>query len=444
MSQIGSGHERPQEDYQEVQIGPEKLKIPEEWTVTALGDVATKFISGGTPDSGNEDYWGGDIPWTTAAVVEGPKFEGEKDFITQKGLENSSASLVPKGGVLFGTRVNVANVGITTKDIAISQDLTGIILDENKVDPNFVTWYLLLNQAKIRDRYSQGSTIQGMLTDDLKSLPLLSPSLSEQRRIADILSTVHKEIEQTNEKTIQHSDCRRGVLQNIISGNGPKHTKSVRIGPVEYDLPSNWEVYNVEELLADEKKSIRGGPAGSRIKKEDRSDSGFKLYFQENVIKSDFTHRDDYITEEKFQELSDMEPIPGDILVTLTGNVGECAVFPEDAERGIYESNVMRIRVNDSICLPEYLSELLDNSKIIDDQIRAMSHGGTRKKINNKIVKSISVPVPPIKEQEKITKILLTFDNIIDIENTTLEKQKELKRGLMQDLLTGKVRVDTD
>lgn len=445
MSQVQSESDELQEGYQEVQIGPERLEIPEEWTVTTVNNVASRFISGGTPDSGNENYWGGDIPWTTAAVVEGPQFDGEKDFITQEGLENSSASLVPEGSILFGTRVNVANVGRTNKDIAISQDLTGIVLDESKVDPDFVSWHLLLNQTKIRDRYSQGSTIQGMLTDDLKSLPLLYPSLSEQRRIADILSTVNEQIQQTDEIIEILDELKQGILQDLLQrGIGHNELQQENIGPISTTIPKDWKLKSIGEVIQSGKKGLRGGPPGSRIKKEDRVADGYKLYVQDHVINDNFDLRDDYISEEKFSELKSAAPKPRDVLVTRRGTIGKSTVFPESARDGIISDSLIRIRPEASLCLPEFLSTLISSSNLIDLQIRSLSHGSSRKGLNNKIVKQLELPLPPIEEQEKIIQILSCLSGAKEIEERRRSQLSLLKDGLMQDLLTGKVRVNTD
>ena len=445
MSQVQSENDELQDGYQEVQIGPEKLEIPEEWTVTTVSDVASRFISGGTPDSGNEDYWGGDIPWTTAAVVEGPQFDGEKDFITQEGLENSSSSLVPEGSILFGTRVNVANVGRTNKDIAISQDLTGIVLDESKVDPDFVAWYLMLNQPKIRDRYSQGSTIQGMLTDDLKSLPILYPSLPEQRRIADILSTVDEQIQQTDEMIHEKQELRKGLITELIRTGLDSHTSvRRRVGPKEYLIADGWELREVHELSTEEKKAIRGGPSGTQLKGAEYGTEGAKVYGQEHVSANDFTLGDKYLAEGEFSDFQSVEILSDDVLVTMMGTVGDSAVFPADAKKGIMDSHLLRIRPNTQTVVPEFLAILISESKIVEDQIKSLSHGLVMSGLNIGIVESLTVPIPPINEQQKFVGILSTTSESIDAEKSRLRSIKELKRGLMQDLLTGKVRVNAE
>lgn len=440
MSQIQSGNNQSEEGYQEVQIGPEKLEIPEDWTVTTVSDVASRFISGGTPDSGNEDYWGGDIPWTTAAVVEGPQFEGEKDFITQEGLEDSSASLVPEGSILFGTRVNVANVGRTRKEIAISQDLTGIILDESKVDPDFATWFLLLNQSKIRDRYSQGSTIQGMLTDDLKSLPLLSPPLPQQRRIADILSTVDEQIQQTDEIFQETKSLRDSLLQDVFGDlNSKSDQKKVQLGPFQIQIPDYWETVYLNDLNQDGYPICYGV-----VQPGEHDESGIPLLNIEDVddtgqIQRESIHK---ISADLHEQYSRSQLQGGEVLVSVKGTVGNIIHLDEE----IGEANISRdlARITPTTDLDARWLKYCLSTKIYQDLIDVFSTGSTRASLNIGELRKIPIICPPVSEQERISEILSTVESEIEIERRTKQHLQNLKRGLMQDLLTGKVRVDPD
>jgi type I restriction enzyme S subunit len=420
MSRTRSGNKESQAGYREVQIGPEKLEIPEEWAVTRVNDVASRFISGGTPDSGNEDYWGGEIPWTTAAVVEGPQFEGQKDFITQEGLENSSASLVPEGSILFGTRVNVANVGRTRKEIAISQDLTGIVPDENKIDPDFFVWHLLFNQAKIRDRYSQGSTIQGMLTDDLKSLPLLSPPLPEQHRIAAILSTVDEQIQQTEETLEITKEVKNGLRQDlVIEGIGHNTFKEFRIGPFEYEIPQSWDVTTVAEC-AENRDSDRIPVKSS--KREDM-DGEIPYYGASGCI----DHVDDYLFDGTFLLIAE----DGKNLLRRTRPIS----FKITGKSWV-NNHAHILDPNDDMSL-EYLLNYFEILKY-DPFVTGMD----QIKLNQTNLNRIKVPKPPLEEQERIAEILRSVTQKMGRGESRLEKLEQLKRGLMQDLLTGKVRVN--
>lgn len=160
------------------------------------------------------------------------------------------------------------------------------------------------------------------------------------------------------------------------------------------------------------------------------------------MIHSNFKMGSEYITEKKFNELKAAEIDPGDVLVTRSGTVGRSEVFPTDAPRGILGSSLIRIKTDPSLCLPEYLSQYISDAPIAKFQINSMSHGGTRVGLNNKIVKAIQVPIPPLDEQHKVVNILSEVDRRIENEQSTKQHLQELKRGLMQGLLTGNVRVN--
>ena len=424
MSQAQSENDELQEGYQEIQIGPEKLEIPEEWTVTTVGDVASRFISGGTPDSDNEDYWGGDIPWTTAAVVEGPQFEGNKDFITQEGLKNSSASVVPEGSILFGTRVNVANVGRTKKEIAISQDLTGIVLDENKVDPDFVAWHLLLNQGKIRDRYSQGSTIQGMLTADLKTLPLLSPSLPEQRRIADILSTVDEQIQQTDEIIQETKELKRGLMQDLYTRGikDDREMQSTRIG----EIPVNWDL----KIIDQHAEVVSGTHVKSDLVSDDDSLTPYI------TGPSDFTRNGIQVSKYTDSPTSFCEI--GDTLVTVKGMSCGKSTF---ADSSVSISRQLKAVRPGTDLDEKYLFYWI---RYKEQLLYVLAQGTRQLGLSTSDLTTLPIPVPSYEEQEEIGDILSKVDKKIDQEMESKQDLEDLKRGLMEDLLTGKVRVSTD
>jgi len=236
-------------------------------------------------------------------------------------------------------------------------------------------------------------------------------------------------------------------MQNLYTSGIENDTFSThRVGPRKIEIPTNWEFRIIDELKSPttSKKPIRGGPPGGRIKKSDRSEDGAKLYVQENLIYNDFERRGDYLSTDKFEELQSAEVDPGDVLITRSGTIGKSEVFPPDAQRGILGSSLIRIKVNEDIIRPYYLSQFLSNSHTAQSQIKAMSHGGTRTGLNNKIVKSIQIPVPPITEQDRISEILRTVDERVQQEKQYRENLEDLKQGLMQDLLTGQVRVPVE
>jgi len=193
--------------------------VPEEWELVKLEDICISFFGGGTPSTRVPEYWDGDIHWTTSAYINGLYLnEGVKN-ITLQGLENSSSNLVPSGNLLIGTRVGVGKVAINLVDIAISQDLTGVIVDKDKVHLEFLALALMTDQSQGIFRLgSRGTTIKGIPRDDLVKIPIPLPSLTIQHQIADILSAVDHKIEAEENKKQALEELFKTLLNNLMTG----------------------------------------------------------------------------------------------------------------------------------------------------------------------------------------------------------------------------------
>ncbi len=157
-----------------------------EWPRIRLGDVAQEFISGGTPSTKVEHYWTGDIPWITGADVTDNVVVTGRKWITQEAIEDSATHVVPKGAILLVTRTGVGKVAKAGADIAISQDLTGIVLKEG-TNADFVAAAIRQKTRNLLD-IQQGAIIKGVLRKDVEELEIPFPPLSEQRRIVEILN----------------------------------------------------------------------------------------------------------------------------------------------------------------------------------------------------------------------------------------------------------------
>jgi type I restriction enzyme S subunit len=208
--------ERERVPLQETEIGP----IPAHWRVVRLGEVVTRAFGGGTPSTNNPDFWGGTIPWTTSAVIQNDDVElcAFQRRITEEGLRNSSTSLAPKGSLLVGTRVGVGKAAVATFDVAISQDLTALILDQH-VDAYFVA-YLLKSRwyQSWFENNKRGATIKGVPRQDLLKLPIPLPPLDEQREIARILQAVDAKIAAEQARRAALEEVFKTLLNQLMTG----------------------------------------------------------------------------------------------------------------------------------------------------------------------------------------------------------------------------------
>ena len=240
----------------------------------------------------------------------------------------------------------------------------------------------------------------------------------------------------TNDKNLkivaQEFGCPAITFKQFLRGEYREY-KNTEIGRI----PKEWKVVALEEVSL----KIKTGPFGSQLKKSKLSETGVKVYTQENVLKKNFSIGNLYINYDKFKKLKSMEVKPGDVLLTIRGTTGFSAVFPENAERGIIHTNLAFVRVKTDLLYPEYLSILINDYSIVKSQIVTLSSATTLGALYAKHIKRIKIPLPSLSEQQKITKILLTVDKRLEVERKRKEKLERIKKALMDLLLTGKVRV---
>jgi type I restriction enzyme S subunit len=243
-----------------------------------------------------------------------------------------------------------------------------------------------------------------------------------------------KAIQKTNEIVAKTEQLKKGLMEELLTkGIGHKEFKDTEIGRI----PKEWEVVSLEDVSL----KIRTGPFGSQLKKSELSESGLKVYTQENILKSDFSLGNLYIRYEKFERLKTMEVKPGDVLLTIRGSTGYSAVFPEGAERGIIHTNLAYVRVKRSLLLPKYLSLLINDYPLVKSQVTTFSSATTLGALYAKSIKKIIIPLPPLQEQLKITEIFSAINKKLEIEKNEKAKLERIKQGMMDLLLTGKIRV---
>lgn len=156
-----------------------------------------QVVGGGTPSTANPDYYGGDIPWLSPKDLSGHKKRyinrGEKN-ITELGLNNSSAKLMPAGTVLLSSRAPIGYIAIAENEICTNQGFKSIIPDRGKVDSEFLYYSLKNNVEEIKD-LGVGTTFAEISGKVLENYEIDLPELDNQKKIVSILSSLDRLIE---------------------------------------------------------------------------------------------------------------------------------------------------------------------------------------------------------------------------------------------------------
>lgn len=144
-----------------------------------IGELCTGQISGGTPSTKNSSYWDGGIPWITSADIDSLHRINVRKYISKEGLAHSASHVVPKGSVIVAARVGLGKVAICPFDVAINQDLQGLLLDPEQILPQY---FELAYEGLAEEilHHARGTTIKGITKQELMELTLPVPSIEEQ------------------------------------------------------------------------------------------------------------------------------------------------------------------------------------------------------------------------------------------------------------------------
>lgn len=415
--------------------------IPDDWEVKRLGDV-TRIQAGGTPSTLFEAYWNGNIRWMNSGELNLKRVYEVEGRITELGLNNSSTHLIPKGCVLIGlagqgkTRGTAA---INYVDLCTNQSIAAIFPSDFH-NSDFLYHVMDNKYQELRELSDGGGGRGGLNLKILNDIQIPLPLLPEQQRIAKALSDVDALISTTEKLIKKKKNIKQGTMQNLLTGKKrlpgfakSNNTKMTELG----EIPEDWEVKTLNELIND----ISDGPFGSNLKTEhytterevriiQLSNVGEDGWNNENVKYTTFTHA---------KEIQRCIVPYGSIVIAKMMPAGRAILCPNQEKMYILGSDCVRITPNS--LLDSLFFIYFTKSSFYLNQIKENTQGSTRARTSVSKLKRIEIALPPKKEQISIAKILSDMDNEIDLLNTKLEKYRNLKTAMMQQLLTGKIRL---
>ena len=186
-----------------------------EWELCEINDLADDFQSGGTPKTNIQEYWDGDIPWIQSSDL-GINCLLEikvQKSISEKGLENSSAKIIPKDSIAVVTRVGVGKLAVMRHEYATSQDFLSLSNLKSNIE---FTAYLLYRLLQKEVTQLQGTSIKGITKGELLSKKVLIPSLPEQQAIGAYFSNLDNLINSHQEKISQLETLKKKLLQDMF------------------------------------------------------------------------------------------------------------------------------------------------------------------------------------------------------------------------------------
>ena len=430
------------EGYKMTELG----EIPSEWEIKSIGEIFD--FSGGLSisrakltDKGVNYLHYGDIHMRNENYIDTDKDEAWLPKIEDNFEEIKENVKLNSGDVVFAdASEDYEGIG---KSVAIFNDfekpfvagLHTIVAKDinNQLENNYKRYCFSTNEVRKQFRYlATGTSVYGISRENIKKIKINIPTIKEQEKIASILSTVDEQIDNVDALIEKNKQLKKGLMQILLTkGIGHTKFKKTEIG----EIPEEWEVRRLEDICDD----ITIGMVKTMTKFY--VDNGVPLIrnsdIKENTIKTDSM----VYLDKEFSRANQSKCLNiGQIVTVHTGDIGTSAVIEENMQ-GAQGFATLNTTVNKSIINEYYLCWYL-NSDICKNQAYSFSTGDGRNNLNLKDFINILVIVPSsIDEQKKIVFILNSISRKIQEYENKKQKLEELKKGLMQQLLTGKIRV---
>ncbi len=398
-----------------------KLRFPEfgdAWAVKKLGDLG-KLIGGGTPDKSVVEYWQGDIPWVSSSDI----FEDDiytmsvTRFINEKSISESATKIVPKGSVLFVSRVGTGKLAVNNNDVCTSQDFTNFL--PKKIYNYFLGYFFIANKSALIS-LGQGTSIKGFSKGDLEKFEVIFPSPLEQQKIADCLSSIDELITAQTQKLVTLKTHKKGLMQQLFPAEGETLPK---LRFPEFQDAGEWKGTRLGDL-----SDVRDGTHDS----PQYYISGMPLLTSKNLLSSGSLDLKNvsYISKGDYEKINKRSKVDiGDILFGMIGTIGNPVMIQSE---GFAIKNVALIKQKSDL-LNRYLLHFL-NSQYIATKFSVLNTGNSQKFIALGQIRSLIVLVPSILEQQKIANYLSSIDDLITVQTQKLNTLKTHKKALMQQL----------
>jgi type I restriction enzyme S subunit len=365
--------------------------------------------------------------------------------LTDEGLKHSNAWVVPANSILYSIYATLGLPRINTVPVATNQAILALINYPNKIDRDYLYYWFEYIRASVVN-FSSQTTQSNLNATTVKTFLVDHPTdLSEQTKIAEVLSTVDLAIEQTETLIAKQQRIKTGLMQDLLTRGIDEHgnlrseqTHEFKDSPLGR-IPVEWEVGGFDNYVIND-AGIKPGPFGSSLTKDMYVQEGCRVYGQEQVIGGTLDIGDYFIPKRKFTEMAGFAVRVGDVLISLVGTIGHVLIVPNDHHPGLINPRLLRFRPDTRHCLPEFLRVLL-LSQPIRLQLDTFATGGTMPVLSAGIIRKLCVVVIKADEQARIIQTISKSEECIFSASESLNKLRSLKTGLMQDLLTGKKRV---
>ena len=389
----------------------------------------TTWLSGGTPDRMNGSYWGGTIPWISAATLKQARIDDSDQYLTEAGVRSGS-KMAPVGAILVLVRGMALHretrIGIVARPVSFNQDIKALI-PRPGVLPAFLLYSLQARSKQILDLVSSAGSGTGVLdTQLLRRLEIWVPDEHVQQNVVAAIDAAESYVATLARLIAKKRAIRQGMMQQLLTGK-------VRLPGYR----GIWAETEVEDLLAFKNGLNKGSEyfgAGTPI-------VNFMDVMNGPIITAEDIDGRVTLTKDEIRRFSAR---CGDMFFTRTsetvGEVGTAATLVDDIRDSVFSGFILRGRPKTTELDSRFMAHLFQLD-VVRQQIMSSATYTTRALTNGRSLSRIMVRLPDVKEQRAIADLVADVEREIAILRRRHKKARALKQGMMQELLTGKTRL---
>lgn len=379
------------------------------------------------------DFDNGQVNWKSCAYVSKARYE-----------QDSNIKIRPQDILISkdGTIGKVAYLGMIPKAGTLNSGIFVIRANDRKIDQVFLSKiFMSFYFEEFLNRLVAGSTINHLYQKDFVKFCFPLPNSEEQTAIAAALSDVDSLISALTKKIEKKKAIKQGLMQQLLTGKKrlPGYEKNREPVQTEWGaIPKDWKTLSIGKCC-----SIKARIGWQGLKKSEYLSSGEYVL----VTGTDFLNgRIDwkscvYVSKKRYEQDANIQIVKHDILITKDGTIGKVAFLDDVPCLGTLNSGIFVVRSHSEELDQCYLSKIFE-SFIFDAFLESLVAGSTINHLYQKDFVHFNFPVPPtMSEQTAIANILSDCDSEIAALEEKRDKYKEIKQGMMQQLLTGKIRL---
>ena len=419
------------------------------WPERMFGEVGSVTV-GGTPSTNVPKYWGGDIPWMVSGDVHGRVIDDVPTRISRLGLRHSSAKMVDSPSVavaLAGQGRTRGTAAYVRCALCSNQSVALLKGNPGELDTEYLLHNLSFRYSELRSR-SAGGGRAGLTKTILEQLPLPLPaSVPEQSKIAEVLSTIDRAIEQTEALIAKQQRIKTGLLQDLLTRGIDKYgnlrseqTHKFKDSPLGW-IPIEWEVITLGAMLKRAHGCLQTGPFGSQLHAHEYVHEGTPVIMPQDILNGQIsTSVIAKVPERRANDLHRHRLLPNDIVFSRRGDLSRAAGIGEREAGWICGTGCFLLRVSPDAIDSTWLANVYRHHHV-QRQVETNAVGSTMPSLNNAVMENLIIAFPKADEQQEIMRRCDAAADSIASTLDQLAKIRALERGLMQDLLTGNRRV---